>query len=373
MEACPPSDRICSASFDPREGSHLAVASLRTELTEIVTGLAMLGIGCLDKALDARPPEMLNVTPGHFERLKSARAAAEHRRLFEEAWENGRAFASAADGLRNRLPLRIEWKGSHQTPGYEQVPADLRVDYVYLVSCKYRSKVLYNASPAHLFDRLLATRRGERSDWFLEVAVTEYQELYRACRNHISAGNLPESAEHLTSHDRVKLKERFKRTWPTDVAEPYQQLCSSVSEVSANRWQRALGRSRTAREEMLWRLLRLQAAPYFILGMASPRTPVRFRVDTPWDFRQRYEFRSFEPEADTNSGQPVVRWRADLMDKVSATPLHVDGHVEVRWSHGRFSGAPEAKVYLDTPHEETPGYSPLRGAVRESPSQLSLL
>ena len=35
------------------------------------------------------------------------------------------------------------------------------------------------------------------------------------------------------------------------------------------------------------------------------------------------------------------------------------GHVEVRWSHGRFSGNPEAKVYLDTAHAAVPGYHPL--------------
>jgi hypothetical protein len=39
----------------------------------------------------------------------------------------------------------------------------------------------------------------------------------------------------------------------------------------------------------------------------------------------------------------------------------VEGHVELRWSHGRFSGPPEAKVYLDTPHEQVPGYHPLEG------------
>ena len=39
--------------------------------------------------------------------------------------------------------------------------------------------------------------------------------------------------------------------------------------------------------------------------------------------------------------------------------MEVGGHVEVRWSHGRFGGLPEAKVYLDTPHARVPGYFPL--------------
>ena len=41
--------------------------------------------------------------------------------------------------------------------------------------------------------------------------------------------------------------------------------------------------------------------------------------------------------------------------------LHeIAGHVEVRWSHGRFGGLPEAKCYLDTRHHLVPGYFPLR-------------
>ena len=46
-------------------------------------------------------------------------------------------------------------------------------------------------------------------------------------------------------------------------------------------------------------------------------------------------------------------------DKAEGVERTVDGHVELRWSHGRFSGPPEAKVYLDTTHDGVPGYHPL--------------
>lgn len=333
----------------------------------------MLGMDCLDEALETRPPRMLNVTTEHFDRLAIARQAGEHRRLFQDAWANGRTFASSADGLRDLPPLRVEWKGNHRSPGYEQVPADLRVDYVYLISCKYRSKVLYNASPAHIFDRLLATRHGESTDWYLVASPAEYQEFYRACRGHLGGDRLPEAVRDLAREDRFRLKETFKRKWPPEVAAAYRQFCKAVSEVSARRWKHALGKRHAVQEEMLWRLLRLQPAPYFVLGIASSARPVRFRVDTPWDFRRRYTFGSFALWPDPKAGQPTVRWRADLRDNLSATPVHVDGHVEIRWSHGRFSGAPEAKVYLDTPHEETPGYSPLRCIPEKALGQLPLL
>ncbi len=37
----------------------------------------------------------------------------------------------------------------------------------------------------------------------------------------------------------------------------------------------------------------------------------------------------------------------------------IEGHIEVRWSHGKFVQSPEAKVYLDTPHHLVAGYWPL--------------
>ena len=30
--------------------------------------------------------------------------------------------------------------------------------------------------------------------------------------------------------------------------------------------------------------------------------------------------------------------------------------MEIRWSHRPLCGPPEAKIYLDTPHDDVPGY-----------------
>ena len=55
-------------------------------------------------------------------------------------------------------------------------------------------------------------------------------------------------------------------------------------------------------------------------------------------------------------GQPTVRWRAEL--KGARRPI--EGHIEVRWSRGRFGGVPEAKVYLDTAHHQVANYDEIR-------------
>lgn len=343
--------------------------AIRTEVTEIVTGLAMLGYDDLDRALATRPGTIQNVTGAHFDRLVDAKDQGELATEFATAWETGQAFARAADGLRGRPPWLIEWKGRHRPPGYEQLPADLRVDHVYLISCKYGSNILLNASPVHLFDHRLGDKPpGRSSDWFETVAGKELQDLYAACRPAVAelegddgldrpGGALPDTVTELLAAHRNRLKAALKGTWPDTVLDDYLWFAAVVSHQTAERWRRGM-RTDSVREEMLWRLLRLQAAPYFVLGAAVDGSPLAFRVGTPWDFRAAYTLKSFDvwPES---LGQPMVRWRAEVWVKPGRTPKVVEGHVEIRWSHGRFAGAPEAKVYLDTAHHDVPGYFPL--------------
>ena len=334
------------------------MGTLRTEISEIVTGLALFGFRDLGRALAARPRFITNVDDSVYDRLDAAYGAGHEPDLFTTAWDNGCLFARADDGLRGRPPWVVEWKGPHRPPAYEQIPADLRVDHVYLISCKYGSNILMNASPWHLFDRSLANRATERSDWFLEVAPEAYQELYAATRDAISDRRLPRSVSELDREQRTIIKKSIGRAWPDDVAAVYAEFAWAVAHASAERW-RAQIDTRARREEMLWRLLRLQAAPYYVLGASPAGESLRFRVGTPWDFRNEFRVRSFDVWGDS-VGQPLVRWQADIDDSEAPGRRRViEGHVEVRWSHGKFSGAPEAKVYLDTPHHDVAGYHPI--------------
>ena len=76
---------------------------------------------------------------------------------------------------------------------------------------------------------------------------------------------------------------------------------------------------------------------------------MRLRIDTPWDWREHHELRSLEVAAQPG-GQPRVGWRARYRTKATGEERTVEGHVELRWSHGRFSGPR---------HEEVPGFHPL--------------
>jgi len=331
------------------------MSSSRTKITEIVTGLAMMGFPSVDRALAVRPDWFHNVTDDEYDLLADERARGDFESDFETAWHHGERFLASADGLRGRVPDRVEWQGPGKPPGYDQIPADLRVDHVFLVSCKYGSDILYNASPAHVFDRLLAEKRGDRTDWFLEVAPEAYQDLYHRSVTAAGLDAMPETVAELDGETRQRLKDALptRGAWPDELAAPYRDFVNAVSVATAHRWKDNLA-DRSDQELMLWRLLRFQPAPYFVLGQSSDGTPLRFRVGTPSDFRRNYAIRAFDVWADA-MGQPMVRWRAEL--RGARKPI--EGHVEVRWSRGRFGGVPEAKVILDTPHHDVANYHPI--------------
>ncbi|HEX3334229.1 MAG TPA: hypothetical protein VHS57_07795 [Acidimicrobiales bacterium] len=405
----------------------------RTTVTELGTALGMLGAGDIDAAVAGRSAVMHSLSPEMWGRLAELRAGGAYDTEFHAAWANGCAFLSADDGLRGRLPQIVEWKGTGRAPGDEVAPINLRVDHVYLVSCKYLSNILFNVSPAHVFDYLLIAgqTRGSRAarqvlpgggDWFAEVAPAQYQELYEIVRQavllgerrrgggvpaptraaaargktssrshatlpglgdddvaepgderppsggsngrHDGGGNeaelrrLPHFAVDLTSGQRDALAEYLRAGWAPGARELYARLSDGVARASVRRWEAAMDVGGGSGEAMLWRLLRMGSAPYFVLGTAAERS-LRLRIATPWDWRERYQLVSIAMEPQ-GGGQPRVGWEALVRDRSSNEVAEVAGHIEVRWSHGRFGGLPEAKGYLDTAHHLVPGYFPLR-------------
>ncbi|MFZ6003994.1 MAG: hypothetical protein ACOYXM_08685 [Actinomycetota bacterium] len=331
--------------------------SAKTEITEIVTGMAITGAPDLRSALADRA--VAHVSDEIWHRLATLEREGRHRQEFAAAWANGAAFLSSPDGLRGRAPITVEWKGPTHAPGDEVVPADLRIDHVWLVSCKYLSKVLANSAPSRLFDRALVGGPSTASgDWYAEVAPEPYQRLFGQVRLELgSRASLPPHAADLTPSHRAELRAYLDQGWSAESQTAYLELASAVGQASAERWRRTLRRRQEA-EAMLWRLLRIGSAPYFVLGAQRGRT-LRLRVMTPWDWRQAFELKRFDVWGD-DAGQPQVRWQARIRDRAEGREITVDGHVEIRWSHGRFGKPPEAKAYLDTPHHEVPGYVTLR-------------
>jgi hypothetical protein len=343
------------------------VADDRTRVTELATALGTLGDREVGAALDRRPSE-LRVDARVWDQLVALHAGGGLAVEFATAFANGRALLEARDGLRGRPPLLVEWTGGRRPPGDEVAPIDLRIDHVYLVSCKYESDILANTSPARLFDGLLATSGAwDRGDWYGRVAPAAFQALYEGCRAAVGLTDLPDTPGACTREQQVRLgKALAGRSFPDGgTRAAYAELCRQVSEVSAGRWEARLEAGGAARDVMLWRLLRIGSAPYFVLGI-DRRTgePARYRIASPWDWRDEFELTGFEVTPG-RAGQPRVDWRCDVWRRRDRDDRWtVTGHIEIRWSHGRFAQPPEAKVYLDTPMDRLPGYHRLDETTR---------
>ena len=326
-----------------------------TLITEIVTGVGMLPGALLETVFQGpcRLDQLQGVDPETWNELCALWAEGTYAAAFESAFAHGRYFLSAPGGLRGRPPVKVEWKGPHKPPEHDPLPADLRVDDVYIVSCKNDSKVLSNPSPRALFRSALRSDALKGTDWYGEIAPEEYNALYAACVSMAGFWGFPDSPLGLTKPQRDQLKRQFRRKWPVELGGEVAAFNSAVSQRSASALNAVIS-TKADREHFYWRLLRLHSAPYFILG-TQPSGPIRLRVLTPWDFRRKYRFAGLKVVAD-DVGQPQISWSAAFVDHEQDVEINTRGHVEIRWSHGKFCGAPEAKIYLDTPHVDACGY-----------------
>src|SRR5690606_35014322 len=102
-----------------------------------------------------RRPHIDGLRNSDWEQIDAEIANPGARAIAEAAFDNGQHFLGHPDGLRRRSPVVLEWTGGRRIPGDQAIPADLRLDHVYLVSCKYLSKIVLNTAPARLFDLLL--------------------------------------------------------------------------------------------------------------------------------------------------------------------------------------------------------------------------
>jgi hypothetical protein len=170
--------------------------------------------------------------------------------------------------------------------------------------------------------------------------------------------DLPPRAADLTVAQREALGHWLRPGWPPGAKERYGALSGAVARASARRWEAAMDERGGTGEAMLWRLLRIGSAPYFVLGSSADRS-LRLRIATSWDWRQHFQLVALTMEGQAG-GQPRVGWEAVVRDRATRATRSVVGHIEVRWSHGRFGGLPEAKGYLDTSHHAVPGYFTLR-------------
>ena len=138
-----------------------------------------------------------------------------------------------------------------------------------------------------------------------------------------SCGSCRSGPTDLTSAQRDALGRWLRPGWPPGVKDLYVALSDAVARASVRRWEAAMDRGGGTGEAMLWRLLRIGSAPYFVLGSSAERS-LRLRIATSWDWRQHFQLGSIALEPQ-RGGQPRVGWHAVVRDRASSEISEISG------------------------------------------------
>ncbi len=203
-------------------------------------------------------------SPSH----RGLRRRVRHRLRQRPGLPRGRRRAARDDAR-----VSSSGRGGAVRPVTRWRPVDLRIDHVYLVSCKYLSRNIANPSPARLFDGLLATAGDwDQTDWYEVDGARRATgpSTTRAGRRRAST-DLPDDPATLTPSRPAAPPTGVARTVVSARGAPghYRALCTRVSTDSAQRWHDNVVRQRSA-ERQAWRLLRIGNATYFLLGADAP-------------------------------------------------------------------------------------------------------
>ncbi len=160
---------------------------------------------------------------------------------------------------------------------------------------------------------------------------------------------------------------------PTEQAEfdrLYVSFCCEVAERSAAIFNSALQQSLASSiknsviENLIRRFFRLGDVEYVLCGL-SKRDDFGITIPNITAWRRAWRFKHLTAQPDLTRGQSVVDFVMVVEEQAARKEYPFPFHSEIRWSHGKFAGNPEAKLYKDFSWTEVPFFPQIyeRGVV----------
>jgi len=339
------------------------VPSSKTETTELAVAFGLLGIQEPDRLNEAEAAARFNgtLTAEKFQAfLTEFDTRGADRTLYRQMHAVGLRLREADPALSSLGSLR--WTGPEQQASTATMARDIQAGYI-SISVKAQSDVVANPSPYNLLRALPSGEQpGSRSDhWYRSVAPVPYQALYDLARGLLNMPGLPDDVSAYDSETSgAERREVAHRLGPLLISggeaadrfqSAYLRLSRAVAIGSADRFNASLARAmRTKhRSAVLERIaqifFRLDSAPYILAGIDRGR-PFALRVPdiTTWCREWSFEIRA---HPDLSAGQPVVRFDFTATPARGGAAHLAPFHTQIRWSHGKFCGNPEGKLYKD--------------------------
>lgn len=345
------------------------MASEKTEATELAVGFGILGVDPATAVYaDVADRFEGTLTENKFATFQDTyRRNTDLARPIETLWFLG-------DRLREEHPelfparLTVRWLGGVQQAGTVRGAKDLEVGTT-VISVKADSRVVMNCSPTNLFVQLpqgeLTSTVGD--DWFILTAHDEFQALFELVNGVTEYSSV---ADFMTKTSRAEKKvlglvcQVLQGAQAQEFQRRYVSMCRVAANVSAAMFtaylQKTLATNRAGalREQVLGHFLRLDSTRYILAGLEG-REPFAVLIPSLTEWRSHFELATIIAEPDLQAEQGKVKFFLSVKGRSGAVQ-EVPYHAEIRWSHGKFCGNPEAKLYRDFPRwDMAPGFGKL--------------
>ena len=349
----------------------LLLASLKTEATELSVAFGLIGINPSTVCFEDVESRFEGTLPE--EKFSNFQNAIANDRSVSRIWESLYLAAYNTKEVRPDLfppHANIRWYGPLKQSRVVTTPQDL-VMAATAISVKENSRVVFNLSPYNLFvsvpsGLVLATRTD---NWFSRMAPREYQALFTLVNANIGFTSITEFDRSAPKHVVKMLQaeiESLDGDRLTEFDRRYVELCRQVSSASASLFNDTLNitletvHGTTLRDELLRYFFRLDAMPYVLIGLET-NDPISILVPSVTQWKREWRLSELTAASDPSAGQSVVRFSLVVTSGRARTGTTLPFHAEIRWSHGKFGGNPEAKLYRDFAWRDVPGFQQIVG------------
>lgn len=256
----------------------------------------------------------------------------------------------------------VRWTGNEKemSASANDISVCLYGTHEFKISVKEKSDVMKNSSPGKLFEHSLKGRvygSEKHPNWFGEVAPVEQEELFSAINEAAELGlNSSKDLYALKKEDRKKVLAPLEKN--VAVKEAYVKMCKRVTEATCERFNKEaeeFGVSKDSiHETVFFDLMRMEHNDCIVCGLEkSGSKPLAVVFPSISEWKRDYKIAEMVL-VPGNHAQPVVYLKFKVLNKESKSIHEVVFRIEIRWSHGKFCGNPEAKVYRTFMFAELP-------------------
>jgi DNA modification methylase len=344
---------------DVRDIRRTPMARVKDECSELAVAFGMLGISDPLNLSDSQVAEyFVNTLPlAKYARFRNEFLSSQNASLYRKLHDVGKRLRESYAQFSTVSSLT--WEGPRKQPSTTTASIDLIVANT-PVSVKAGSNVVQNPSPHNLFISVPGgtAPQADSEHWYLFADRDGYQALYSLVRE-FGLNNLPSDVAEFESvaspDEREAVQDAIGRLDPDAKSAFYRlylDMCYRVARKSADTFNMNLqasmrGRARGAVLEQIARQFFRMDAPTYVLGGIENSKEFAVVVPSLTDWKSSWRITGAVATPNLQRKQSVVNIAVEYQHKERKESLSARFHVEIRWSHGKFAQAPEAKLYKD--------------------------